>query len=103
VKWHPALIDNRVRSVLGAGLSSLPWCCITPAAFAVSGVAAAGIGTALHSATPVFLILSASFLARALYLTLVKHQGPTWVRIVVLVSTPAIALPWAFRLGFWPW
>ncbi len=57
-------------------MTTLPWCCIAPAAFAVSGVAMAGIGTALQSAMPVFLVLSAGLLGRSLYLALVKRQGP---------------------------
>ena len=92
--------DGSVRSVMGSALAALPWCCIAPAAFAVSGVATAGIGTGLQSATPVFLVLSAGLLARSLYLALVKRQGPTWVRVVVLLSTPAVALVWALRFGW---
>ncbi len=58
------------------------------------------IGTALQSAMPVFLVLSAGLLGRSLYLALVKRQGPVWVRAIVLLSTPAIALVWAFRFGW---
>ncbi len=93
---------SSVRSVMGSALTALPWCCIAPAAFAVSGVATAGIGVGLQSALPVFLVLSGGFLGRSLYLALVKRQGPTWVRAVVLVSAPAIALVWAFRFGWVP-
>ena len=89
--------DSSVRSVMGSVLTALPWCCIAPAAFAVSGVATAGIGIGLQSAVPVFLVLSGGLLGRSLYLALVKRQGPGWVRAVVLVSTPAIALVWAYR------
>ena len=92
--------DSSVRSVMGSAFAALPWCCIAPAAFAVSGVATAGIGTGLKSTTPVFLVLSAGLLGRSLYLALVKRQGPTWVRGVVVVSTPAVALVWAFRFGW---
>ncbi len=92
--------DGSVRSVMGSALTALPWCCIAPAAFAFSGVAMAGIGTALQSTMPVFLILSAVLLGRSLYLVLVKDQGPVWVRSVVLMSTPTIALVWAFRFGW---
>ncbi len=94
--------DGSVRSVMGSAFTALPWCCIAPAAFAVSGVATAGIGTGLQSATPVFLVLCAGLLARSLYLAFVKRQGPTWVRAVVLVSAPAIALVWALRFGWVP-
>lgn len=92
--------DSSVRSVMGSVVTALPWCCIAPAALAVSGVAIAGIGTGLKSAMPVFLVLSAGLLGRSVYLALVERQGPTWVRAVVLVSAPAIALVWAFRFGW---
>ena len=92
--------DSSVRSVAGSALAALPWCCIAPAAFALSGVATAGIGTGFQSAMPVFLVLSAGLLGRSLYLSLVKRQGPIWVRAVVLVAAPAIALIWAFRFGW---
>ena len=92
--------DGSVRSAMGSALTALPWCCIAPAAFAVSGVATAGIGTGLQSALPVFLFLSAGLLGRSLYLVLEKRQGPTWVRAVVLAPAPAIALVWAFRFGW---
>ena len=92
--------DQSIRSVMGSGLAALPWCCIAPAAFAVSGVVTAGIGTGLRSAIPVFLVLSVGLLARSLYLALVKRQGPMWIQAIVLLSTPAIALVWAFRFGW---
>ncbi len=94
--------ESSVRSVMGSAFAALPWCCIAPAAFAVSGIATAGIGTGLKSALPVFVVLSAGLLGRSLYLALVKRQGPTWVRAVVLVSAPAIALVWALRFGWVP-
>ena len=94
--------ESGVRSIMGSALTALPWCCIAPAAFAVSGVAAAGIGAGLQSVLPAFLLLSGGLLGRSLYLSLVKRRGPTWVRAVVLVSAPAIALVWAFRFGWVP-
>ncbi len=92
--------ESTIRSVVGSSLAALPWCCIAPAAFAVSGVATAGVGTALRFATPLFLVLSLVFLGRGLYLALVRRHGPRWVRAVVLVATPLIAALWAFRLGW---
>ena len=92
--------DSSVLSVIGSGLAALPWCCIAPAAFAVSGVATAGIGIGLQSAMPVFLVLSAGLLGRSVYLAFAKRQGPTSLRAVVVVSTPAVALAWAFRFGW---
>ena len=93
-------MESPIRTTVASAMTALPWCCIAPAAFAVSGVAMAGIGTALQSAMPVFLVLSAGLLGRSLYLALLKRQGPMWVRVVVLLSTPAIALVWAFRFGW---
>jgi hypothetical protein len=87
------------KSVLGSGITALPWCCIAPAAFAVSGLATAGVGTTLRWATPAFMLVSILFLARALYLALIRRQGPKWVRAMVMLSTPAVALAWAFRFG----
>ena len=91
---------HSLGSVVGSGLAALPWCCIAPAAFAVSGVATAGIGAELRTAMPVFLVLSVGLLGRSLYLALVKRHGPTWVRAVVLLSAPAITLVWVFRLAW---
>ena len=93
-------MESPIRTNVASAMTALPWCCIAPAAFAVSGVAMAGIGTTLQSVIPVFLVLSAGLLGRSLYLALVKRQGPVWVRAVVLLSTPAIALVWAFRFGW---
>ncbi len=58
--------ESTIRSVVGSSLAALPWCCIAPAAFALSGVASAGVGTALKSATPLLLIASVAFLGRGL-------------------------------------
>ena len=93
-------MESPIRTTIASVMTALPWCCIAPAAFAVSGVVMAGIGAALQSAMPVFLVLSAGVLGRSLYLALVKRQGPVWVRAIVLLSTPAIALVWAFRFGW---
>ncbi len=93
-------MESPIRTTVASAMTALPWCCIAPAAFAVSGVAMAGIGTALQSAMPIFLVLSAGLLGRSLYLALVKRRGPMWVRAIVLLSTPAIALVWSFRFGW---
>ncbi len=93
--------DGTLRSVIGSSLTALPWCCIAPAAFAASGVVTAGVGTALGSATPLFLVVSVAFLTRALYMALAKRQRPLCVRALVVGSTPLIVGFWAFRLGFW--
>ena len=93
--------EGTLRSVIGSSLTALPWCCIAPAAFAASGVVTAGVGTALGSATPLFLVVSVAFLTRALYMALAKRQRPLCVRALVVGSTPLIVGFWAFRLGFW--
>ncbi len=92
--------ESSIQTVMGSALAALPWCCIAPAAFALSGVATAGIGAGFEWAIPVFLVLSVGLLSRSLYLALVRRQGPNWVRAVVMVSAPAIALVWAFRFGW---
>ncbi len=93
--------EGTLGSLIGSSLTAFPWCCIAPAAFAASGVVTAGVGTALGSATPLFLAVSVAFLTRALYMALAKRQGPLWVRALVVGSTPLTAGLWAFRLGFW--
>ena len=71
--------DDGVRSIVGSTLAAVPWCCIAPAAFAVSGVATAGIGTGLRLSMPALFALSAGLLGRSLYLALVKAVGSTRV------------------------
>ena len=93
-------MESLVRATLTSAMAALPWCCIAPAAFALSGVAIASIGSALRSATLALLVLSVGMLGRSLYLAIVKRQGPMWVRTVVVLSTPAIGLVWAFRFGW---
>ena len=82
-----------------AGVAALPWCCIGPAVLSTTGVAFAGLGAALESATPVFLVVSLGLLGRAFYATTVRRHGRRWVRGVVWLSTPAVIGLWAFRLG----
>lgn len=93
---------SAIRSTSLSALTALPWCCIAPAAFAVSGAALAGVGAAIQTATPVLLVVSLSFLARALYLSLILRRGPRWARGLVLSGTPLVVALWCFRLGFWP-
>ncbi len=94
--------NNGIQSALGSLAAALPWCCITPAAFALGGVATAGVGSAFAQATPLFLVVSAGLLVRALFLSLVRRRGPRWVRGVVLASTSLVAALWFLRLGLWP-
>ena len=91
-----------IRSTFASAVTALPWCCIAPAVFSMSGAAVAGVGVGLRSATPLFLAVSLGFLTRALYLSLVRRQGPRWVRMVTLTSVLAVTFLWGFRFGVWP-
>ena len=90
-----------VKAMVGSVLTALPWCCIGPAVFSVSGAAIAGVGVGLSTATPLFLAVSLGFLGRALYLSLIRRQGPRWVRMVTVGSATGVGLLWAFRFGVW--
>ena len=91
-----------VQPMAGSVLTALPWCCIAPAVFSVSGAAIAGVGVGLSTATPLFLLVSLGFLGRALYLSLIRGRGPRWVRMLTLGSAMGVGLLWAFRFGLWP-
>ncbi len=91
-----------IRPTVVSAVSALPWCCIAPAVFSVSGAAVAGVGAGLQTATPLFLAASAGFLGRALYLSLVRRQGPRWVQTATVASALAVTLLWSVRLGVWP-
>ena len=91
-----------IRPTVVSAVSALPWCCIAPAVFSVSGAAVAGVGAGLQTATPLFLAASAGFLGRALYLSLIRRQGPRWVRMVTVASAVAVSLVWSTRFGIWP-
>ncbi len=92
-------MPSAIRSSLGSAVTALPWCCIGPAVFSLSGAALAGIGAALRTATPIFLMVSLGFLARALYLSVIRRQGPRWARTVTVTSALALSLLWGFRFG----
>ncbi len=94
-------MPSPIRSTVVSAVTELPWCCIAPAVFSVSGVAVAGIGAGLKSATPLFLIVSLGFLGRALYLSLIRRHGPRWVRLVTVSAAVTVSLVWSFRLGVW--
>ncbi len=91
-----------IHPTVVSAVTALPWCCIAPAVFSVSGAAVAGLGVALQSATPLFFAASAGFLGRALYLSLIRRQGPRWVRMVTVASAVAVSLLWSTRFGVWP-
>ncbi len=93
---------SAARPTVLSAVTALPWCCIAPAVFSVSGAAVAGVGAGLQTATPLFFAASAGFLGRALYLSLIRRQGPRWVRMVAVASALAVSLLWSIRLGVWP-
>ena len=95
-------MTSPLRSTVVSAVTALPWCCIAPAVFAVSGAAVAGAGAGLQTATPFFFAASAGFLGRALYLSLLRRQGPRWVRRVTVASAVAVSLLWTTRFGVWP-
>ena len=95
-------MTSAIRSTLASAVTALPWCCIAPAVFSVSGAAVAGVGAGLRTATPLFLVVSLGFLARALHMSLIRAQGPRWVRAVTLISALAVTVLWGFRFGAWP-
>lgn len=84
---------------LGASLvTAVPWCCIAPAALAVSGIATAGVASWIQAGTPLLLLVSVGFGARAVYLSWFLRRGRPWSRAVVAFSLPAIVLLWLVRL-----
>ncbi len=94
-------MPSPINSTVASALSALPWCCIGPAVFSLSGVAVAGVGVGLRTAMPLFLLASLGFLARALYLSLIRRRGPRWVRAVTIGSAVVVISAWSFRLGAW--
>ena len=97
-------MKGAVSASVGSTLAALPWCCITPAALSTAGVMTAGIGSAMARATPLFVVLSAALLARALDLALVQRRGRPWVRVVTVVSAVLVVGLWSVRLGIaTPW
>ena len=95
-------MPSAIRSTWLSALTALPWCCIAPAAFAMSGAAVAGAGLAIQTATPALFVVSLGLLARALYVSLIQRRGRRWVRGLVLGTTPLVVALWCFRLGVWP-
>lgn len=94
-------MPSAIRSSFASAVTALPWCCIAPAVFSLSGAAVAGVGVGLTTATPLFLVASLGFLGRALYLSLIRGHGPRWVRMVTVASALAVLLAWGFRFGVW--
>lgn len=85
---------------LGASIAAaVPWCCIVPAALAVSGVATAGVASWFQAATPPLLVASAASGARAVYPSGFQRCGRPWSRAVVTFSFPVIVALWIVRLG----
>lgn len=84
---------------LSSALAALPWCCIAPAAFSTVGVVTAGVGSRFAQATPLFVVVSLAFLARALHLAWVRRQGRPWARAATVVSALLVLGLWSARLG----
>ncbi len=84
-----------------SAMTTLPWCCIAPAALALGGVATAGAGAVIAEATPILLVVSVGFLGRAVYLAGIRRSGRPWARAVALVSAPLVVALWAYRFGVW--
>lgn len=81
------------------GILALPWCCVVPAALAVSGV---GAGVAGNLTGPLgwgSFLLSVALIARANWLVWVRRQGARAARRwTVSFSAIAVAL-WAWRFA----
>ncbi len=88
-----------LRSLGASIVTAVPWCCIAPAALAVSGVATAGVASWIQEGTPLLLVVSTAFGARALYLSWFLRRGRHWTRAVVAFSFPVIVGLWFFRFG----
>lgn len=88
-----------LRPLAASIATAVPWCCIAPAALALSGVATAGAASWIQAGTPLLLGISAATGARAVYLSWVRKSGRPWSRVVVTLSLPVIVGLWWFRLG----
>ena len=90
-----------VRHGALAVLSSIPWCCVVPAALSIAslgGTIAARLWLARVSLY--FLPIAALFLGRAFWLMYVRKQGsPTARRVTWIAATLSVVL-WIWR--FWP-
>lgn len=85
---------------LGASIATaVPWCCIAPAALAVSGVATASVASWIQAGTPLLLVASAVCGTRAIYLSWFLRSGSPWSHTVVGFSFPLIVGLWLFRFG----
>ena len=81
------------------GILALPWCCVVPAALAVSGAGASVAGSLTGPLGWGSFALSVALIARANWLVLVRAQGaPGARRWTFLFSTAAVAL-WAWRFA----
>lgn len=80
---------------------SLPWCCITPAAFSLLGFLGAAGAARLFLKEVTFPLFGISLLllGRALYLIYLKKHGSRISKAVVWASTIGALALWAFRFG----
>lgn len=88
-------------SSLAAVLTAVPWCCLVPAAFALAGVAGAGVARlAAVQVMPALLGVSILMLGRAHYLIHLRQQGSPWSRRIVWIATALVAVMWGPRLWY---
>lgn len=81
------------------GILALPWCCVVPAALAVSGVGTSVAGSLTGPLGGGSFALSVALIARANWLVLVRRQGaPGPRRWTILFSTAAVML-WVWRFA----
>ncbi|HKJ68890.1 MAG TPA: hypothetical protein VKA68_13100 [bacterium] len=98
------MINEKAKTLFLTDLSSvafaLPWCCIIPAGLSFLAVSFTAAGRIwLGQLTWVFLPLSILFLARAIWLNLIRRQGASWTRWVTAGSTLLVIMLWIFRYG----
>ena len=85
-----------------AVVTSIPWCCILPAALSLFSLTGASIARLwLTNFIWVLLPLSAVFLGRAFWLLYVKLQGARWARWLTWVAAVTTVFLWVQRLWVW--
>lgn len=80
-------------------VTSVPWCCILPAALASLGLASSMLAHWLGALTPALLGASVVLFGRAHYLLWVKRHGSRSARWVTVVLTLLAASFWMLRLS----
>lgn len=90
--------ESRLTASLG-GVLALPWCCIVPAALALSGAGAGLAGSVWGSVGWAFLGLSVALIMRANWLVWVRRQGARAARRWTVVFSTFAAAAWLWRVG----